>query len=102
MDQLTAYRILGLEPGCTPEEIRAAYAALSKKFHPEEQPDEFRTIHEAYRLLTRGNRRRKVPDENSYDSDFHEVCFRQKNGFWKNKDSRVWILKRFYSGQRKY
>lgn len=73
MDQLTAYRILGLEPGCTPEEIRAAYAALSKKFHPEEQPDEFRKIHDAYRLLTRGNRRRKVPDENSYDSDFHEV-----------------------------
>ncbi len=62
MDQLTAYRILRLEPGCSPEEIRAAYAALSKEFHPEEQPEEFQKIHEAYRLLVRMNRSRRKPE----------------------------------------
>ena len=61
MDQLTAYRILRLEPGCSPEEIKAAYASLSKEFHPEEQPEEFQKIHEAYRLLVKMNRSRRNP-----------------------------------------
>ncbi|MGI6094628.1 MAG: DnaJ domain-containing protein [Lachnospiraceae bacterium] len=57
MDQLTAYQILRLEPGSSPEEIKTAYARLSKEFHPEEHPEEFQQIHEAYTTLTRGARR---------------------------------------------
>lgn len=57
MDQLTAYRILQLEPGSTVEEIKSAYAKLSKEFHPEEHPEEFQKIHEAYTTLARGARR---------------------------------------------
>lgn len=64
MDELRAYQILGLEPGCSMEELRAAYANQSKKYHPEESPEEFQQIHEAYALLKgrvrRGGRRQEA------------------------------------------
>lgn len=41
MDELRAYKVLGLEPGASREEIKEAYARLSKEFHPEECPEEF-------------------------------------------------------------
>ena len=56
MDQLTAYKVLGLEPGASPEEVKEAYATLSKKYHPEEHPEEFQKIHDAYATLARGRR----------------------------------------------
>lgn len=58
MDQLTAYRILGLNSDASTEEVKEAYARLSKEYHPEENPEEFQQIHEAYVTLTRGGRRR--------------------------------------------
>lgn len=64
MDQLTAYRILNLCPGCSIEEIKEAYAVLSKQYHPEEYPEQFQQIHEAYRFLMKMNRhsgRRQSP-----------------------------------------
>lgn len=67
MDQLTAYRILGLEPGSSPEEVKEAYAALSKQFHPEEEPEKFQEIHEAYVTLTRRKRRGNV--QNAYQEN---------------------------------
>ena len=57
MDQLTAYKILGLESGASVEEVKEAYAKLSKEYHPEENPEEFQRIHEAYTTLTRRGRR---------------------------------------------
>lgn len=58
MDELRAYKVLGLQPGSSEKEIKEAYAALSKQFHPEEYPEEFQQIHEAYTTLVRGSRRR--------------------------------------------
>lgn len=57
MDQLTAYQILGLQPGADLQAIRDAYAEMSKKYHPEEHPDEFQQIHDAYQTLSRAARR---------------------------------------------
>ena len=57
MDELTAYQILKLEPGSSTDEIKEAYSQLSKQFHPEEYPEEFQRIHDAYRTLTRRNQR---------------------------------------------
>lgn len=54
MDKLTACRILGISEDAGRAEIRKAYAELSKKYHPEEHPDEFQKIHEAYQALIRG------------------------------------------------
>ena len=53
MDKAQAYAVLRIEPGCTEEEIKKAYAALSRQYHPEEYPEEFQQIHDAYRMLRR-------------------------------------------------
>ena len=70
MDQLTAFQILGLEPGSSPQEIKEAYATLSKQYHPEEEPEKFQEIHEAYVTLTRRKRRGSVG--NMYQEERHE------------------------------
>ena len=46
-----AFEVLGLDSNATTEEIKTAYAELSKKYHPEENPKEFQEIHEAYVTL---------------------------------------------------
>lgn len=70
MDQLTAYRILRLEPGSSRKEIKEAYALLSKEFHPEENPEEFQKIHEAYVTLTRGGRRIDVSEAETTSAEY--------------------------------
>lgn len=57
MDKAQAYAVLRIEPGCTQEEIKKAYAALSRQYHPEEYPEEFQQIHDAYRMLRRQEQR---------------------------------------------
>lgn len=56
MDQLKAYQLLELEPGASKKEIKEAYARLSKQYHPEENPDMFQALHEAYITLMRSSR----------------------------------------------
>ena len=56
MTRSKAYEVLGLESSASIEAIKAAYAELSKKYHPEENPEEFQEIHEAYVTLTRSTR----------------------------------------------
>lgn len=66
MDKLAAYKVLGLEEGASVEAIKEAYAALSKEYHPEENPEEFQLLHEAYVTLTRGNRRQRFVSEDTF------------------------------------
>ena len=87
MDKLTAYQVLGLDSSASTEEVKEAYAKLSKEYHPEENPEEFQQLHEAYVTLTRGGRRgnramaveaspveRKVaPEIKENDLVFHEI-----------------------------
>lgn len=61
MDKLTALHVLGLRADVTRNEIKQAYAELSKKYHPEEYPAEFQQIHEAYRVLSRIARQNPEP-----------------------------------------
>ena len=42
------WEILGIEPTDNKREIRAAYAAKSKLYHPEEEPEEFAKLNTAY------------------------------------------------------
>ena len=52
------YRILGLNEGSSKEEIKKAYRKLSKKYHPDLNPnnkeveDKFKKVSEAYSILT--------------------------------------------------
>lgn len=74
MDKLKACEILGLEPDSTSEQIKEAYAALSKKFHPEEHPEEFQLIHEAYTTLIRGSRRGRRGDKEEHAEIRQQGC----------------------------
>lgn len=50
-----AYRVLGLEPGADPEEVRVAYRERAKELHPDaESGDEeaFKRLTRAYETLT--------------------------------------------------
>lgn len=48
MDRLTAFQMLEIEPTHDKKMIKRAYAALVKKYHPEEQPEKWKEIHDAY------------------------------------------------------
>lgn len=57
------YRILGLERGCKPEEIKRAYRRLARKYHPDvsKEPEaeaRFKEINEAYQVLGDAEKRR--------------------------------------------
>lgn len=56
MTKYNAYEVLGIEADASVDDIKAAYAELSKKYHPEEKPEDFQRIHEAYVTLTRQTR----------------------------------------------
>lgn len=91
MDQLTAYRILGIAEGSSAKEIKEAYAALSKEYHPEEHPEEFQQIHEAYSTLIRMSRGRNRSVERrqpSAETEFTEDAGNQENLFDGYEQSR--------------
>ena len=53
------YKILGIEPNASPEEIRKAYRVLVKKYHPDKNPSaaaaqKFLEIQAAYEQLLEG------------------------------------------------
>ncbi len=52
MDQLEACRILGVAEGSSEEEIKEAYRKCTSITHPEEDPEGFVRIQQAYRYLT--------------------------------------------------
>jgi DnaJ-class molecular chaperone len=73
------YQILGVLPNAEPEEIRKAYRALARKYHPDVNPDKsseekFKLITIAYAVLSDEEKRKKYDKElrikhYSYTSD---------------------------------
>ena len=45
---MNCFTVLGIEPTTEKKKIKRAYAAMSREFHPEEHPEEFQRIHDAY------------------------------------------------------
>lgn len=45
---MECFKILNIEPTDNIKEIKKAYSSLLKKYHPEEYPEEFTKIHQAY------------------------------------------------------
>lgn len=43
------WKVLGIVPTKDKKQIKRAYATRSKEVHPEEKPEEFRMLHEAYK-----------------------------------------------------
>lgn len=48
--ELDIWNILQITPDASKREIRRAYATQAQKYHPEEQPEEFARLQEAYQL----------------------------------------------------
>lgn len=67
---MNPYKVLGVSETATPEEIRAAYLSLVKKYHPDKYTDnplkelageKLKEINQAYEMLTKS--RARVPQE---------------------------------------
>ncbi|KAK3009309.1 hypothetical protein RJ639_013745 [Escallonia herrerae] len=77
----TYYRILGVNPDCSHEEIRRAYRKLAMQWHPDkrtrspallsEAKRKFQQIQEAYSVLS-DHRKRTMYDAGLYDPDEEE------------------------------
>lgn len=50
---MNIWEILGIEPTKDKKTIKRAYAAQTKVVHPEEKPEEFKLLHEAYQAALR-------------------------------------------------
>jgi hypothetical protein len=58
---MNPYAVLGVEPGASDAEIRRAYVALARRFHPDANPggeDRMRDVNEAWAIL--GDRARRA------------------------------------------
>lgn len=47
---MNIWKILGIEPTVDKKVIKKAYAAKTRETHPEEKPEEFKQLHEAYQM----------------------------------------------------
>ena len=81
MDKLTAQKILGVSPQASKREIKKAYAAMLRMYHPEDYPEEFQKIQEAYETLNKGG----FPGEGSGNEGFSEGAFSENEGFRKEE-----------------
>ncbi len=50
---MNPWQVLGLSPTGDVDAVKQAYAEKAKLYHPEEHPEEFQTLHEAYRQAIR-------------------------------------------------
>lgn len=50
---MNVFEILEIEPTEDKKKIKKAYASLARKYHPEEQPEKWKEIHDAYTMAMR-------------------------------------------------
>lgn len=68
---MTLYEVLNVKPGATRAKILSAYRKLAMKHHPDKggNPDEFRQIANAYRVLSDKELRARYDQTGSYEED---------------------------------
>ncbi len=76
------WEILGVTHDADEREIKKAYAALAKKYNPEEHPEEFRKIHEAYKkavAAAKSRKKRMAEQYNSEENNNGSIVFSEKS-----------------------
>ena len=69
------YKILNIDKSATKEDIKKSYRKLSKKYHPDVNPNGekmFKDITEAYEVLSNDNKRREYDNPKDTFSDFFQ------------------------------
>ncbi|WP_304181077.1 DnaJ domain-containing protein [Leptotrichia trevisanii] len=107
MDFREAFKILEIEPTDDKKKIKVAYSKILKKYHPEDFPEMFMRINEAYEIALEYSEDEEY-EEYDYDEVFYETDFEildeEDEEFsdvfsgeyeWKEKDFEAW-LKKFY------
>lgn len=68
MNQNRVWELLEIEPTDSKKDIRRAYSECLKKYHPEEEPEKFRMIKDAYEQIMEG-----LKNSQSYEyTDFED------------------------------
>lgn len=105
-----AFDILGIEVTKEKKEIKKAYAALVKKYHPEENPVEWTQIHEAYEtamkyaesddtetVFTNKKQPESIEEEIHSDENYEDMFHQAQNEWDQEKAENGKILeKRMY------
>ena len=86
-----AFKILEIEPTDDKKKIKIAYSKMLKKYHPEEFPEMFMKINEAYRVALEFEKsdfdevksESETAEKNDEDTEFFE---RVKKDFEENKE----------------
>lgn len=76
------WEILGIMPTSDKKTIRAAYSEQSKKYHPEEEPEAFQKLHEAYEAAI------------DYAAKYKNVSTQEK-AVWKQKAENTESLREY-------
>lgn len=86
-----AFKILEIDPTDDKKKIKIAYSEMLKKYHPEEFPEMFMKINEAYRVALEFEKadfdevksKNKMTEKNNENEEFFE---RVKKNFEENKE----------------
>lgn len=80
------YKLLGVLPNATTEEIKKAYRQLALKYHPDRNPDDksseafFKRVTEAYSILSNPEKREKYNYENKSNQNAPDDSSQQQKG----------------------